>query len=66
MLFRSLEPLASSIGEEVTNLEDVYEPYLLQIGMINRTPRGRIVTDKAYQHLDKNHKRGLFAFDFDK
>ena len=60
-----LETLASSIGEEVTNLEDVYEPYLLQIGMINRTPRGRIVTDKAYQHLDKNHKRGLFAFDFD-
>ncbi len=46
-----LEALASSIGEESTTLEDVYEPYLLQIGFINRTPRGRIVTPKAYEHL---------------
>lgn len=46
-----LEALASSIGEEAMTLEDVYEPYLLQIGFINRTPRGRIVTDKAYLHL---------------
>ena len=50
-----LETVASSIGEEVMNLEDVYEPYLLQIGMINRTPRGRVVTDKAYAHLEKYH-----------
>ena len=46
-----LEAIASSIGEEVMTLEDVYEPYLLQIGMINRTPRGRVVLEKAYQHL---------------
>ncbi|MCQ3034654.1 MAG: Holliday junction branch migration DNA helicase RuvB [Bacilli bacterium] len=59
-----LETLASSIGEEVANLEDVYEPYLLQIGMINRTPRGRMVTEKAYNHLDKNHKRGIFAYEY--
>lgn len=46
-----LEAIASSIGEESTTLEDVYEPYLLQIGFINRTSRGRIVTAKAYHHL---------------
>lgn len=55
-----LETVASSIGEEVMNLEDVYEPYLLQIGMINRTPRGRVVTDKAYAHLEKFHHHKLF------
>lgn len=54
-----LEALASSIGEEIMNLEDVYEPFLLQIGMINRTPRGRVATDKAYSHLEKYHKRKL-------
>lgn len=46
-----VEALASSIGEEVMTLEDVYEPYLLQIGFINRTARGRVVTKKAYEHL---------------
>lgn len=46
-----VEAIASSIGEEPMTLEDVYEPYLLQIGFINRTPRGRIVTAKAYAHL---------------
>ncbi len=55
-----LEALASAIGEEVVTLEDVYEPYLLQIGMINRTPRGRVVTDKAYAHLKKKHQGKLF------
>ncbi len=54
-----LETVASAIGEEVMNLEDVYEPYLLQIGMINRTPRGRVVTEKAYAHLEKEHGRSL-------
>ena len=49
-----LEALASSIGEEPMTLEDVYEPYLLQIGFINRTPRGRIVTARAYKHLGIN------------
>lgn len=46
-----LESVAASIGEESTTLEDVYEPYLLQIGMLKRTPRGRVVTQKAYDHL---------------
>lgn len=47
-----LEALAASIGEESTTLEDVYEPYLLQTGLIKRTPRGRIATELAYQHLN--------------
>jgi Holliday junction DNA helicase RuvB len=55
-----LETIASSIGEEITNLEDVYEPYLLMIGMINRTPRGRVATEKAYAHLKKPHQGSLF------
>ena len=43
--------IAASIGEEVTTIEDVYEPYLLQEGYIIRTPRGRVVTNKTYEHL---------------
>ncbi len=50
-----IEALASSIGEEVTTIEDVYEPYLLQNGFLKRTSRGRIVTDKAYEHLGLKH-----------
>ena len=46
-----IEALSSSIGEEVTTIEDVYEPYLLQIGLLKRTARGRMVTDKAYEAL---------------
>jgi len=46
-----LDTLAASIGEESDTIEDVYEPYLLQLGMINRTPRGRIVTDFGYKHF---------------
>lgn len=46
-----IEAIASSIGEEQTTIEDVYEPYLLQIGFLKRTSRGRVVTDKAYEHL---------------
>lgn len=46
-----LEAIAASIGEEPTTLEDVYEPYLLQTGLIKRTTRGRVVTDLAYQHF---------------
>jgi holliday junction DNA helicase RuvB len=46
-----LEALASAISEETMTLEDVYEPYLIQIGFINRTPRGRVATEKAYDHL---------------
>lgn len=46
-----LDTLAATINEEAVTLEDVYEPYLLQIGFLTRTPRGRCVTPKAYQHL---------------
>ena len=46
-----VEAIASSIGEEVTTIEDVYEPYLLQMGLLKRTSRGRMVTDKAYEIL---------------
>ena len=48
-----IESLASAIGEETVTLEDVVEPYLLQIGFINRTPKGRIATDNAIEHLEE-------------
>ncbi len=50
-----LDTLAASIGEDAGTIEDVYEPYLLKNGLINRTPRGRVVTELAYEHL------GLFS-----
>ena len=43
--------IATSIGEEVTTIEDVVEPFLLQEGFIKRTPRGRVATEKSYKHL---------------
>ncbi|WP_461040085.1 Holliday junction branch migration DNA helicase RuvB, partial [Tepidimicrobium xylanilyticum] len=46
-----LDTLSAATGEERTTIEDVYEPYLLQIGFINRTPRGRVVSRKAYEHF---------------
>lgn len=46
-----LDTLAAAIGEDAGTLEDVYEPYLLKNGLLNRTPRGRVVTDMAYHHL---------------
>ncbi len=46
-----LETLAATVGEEAITLEDVYEPYLMQIGYLSRTPRGRVVTRMAYEHL---------------
>ena len=46
-----LETLAATINEEAVTLEDMYEPYLLQQGFLTRTPRGRCVTRKAYEHL---------------
>ena len=55
-----VETLASSIGEEVTTLLDVCEPFLLQNGFIKRTPRGRVATGKAYQHLGINYQENLF------
>lgn len=48
-----LETLAAAIGEEIDNLEEVYEPYLLQIGFVDRTPRGRIATKKALKYISK-------------
>ncbi len=50
-----LDTLAASIGEDPGTIEDVYEPYLLKNGLINRTPRGRMVTDLAYEHLGLKH-----------
>lgn len=46
-----LDNLAATIGEEVETIEDVYEPYLIQIGFLLRTPRGRVATEEAYKHL---------------
>jgi holliday junction DNA helicase RuvB len=46
-----LSTLAASVGEETDTIEDVYEPYLLQLGFLTRTPRGRVATDRAYRHL---------------
>ena len=46
-----LDTLAAALGEDTGTIEDVYEPYLIQNGLINRTPRGRVVTDAAYRHL---------------
>jgi Holliday junction DNA helicase RuvB len=48
-----LETIAATIGEEAPTIEDVYEPYLLQIGFLQRTPRGRLVTESAYLHLGR-------------
>ena len=56
-----LETLAATIGEEAVTLEDVYEPYLMQLGFMTRTPRGRCVTAKAYQHLHKPIPGGMTA-----
>ena len=46
-----LDTLAAAIGEDAGTIEDVYEPYLIQNGFLNRTPRGRMVTDTAYHHF---------------
>ena len=54
-----IDALASSIGEEVSTIEDVYEPYLLQNGFLKRTSRGRIVTEEAYKHLKIDHQGEL-------
>ena len=54
-----LETLAATIGEEAVTLEDVYEPYLMQLGFLTRTPRGRCVTRKAYEHLGLSVPSGM-------
>ena len=58
-----LETLAATINEEAVTLEDVYEPYLMQIGFLTRTPRGRCVTPKAYQHLGLSVPGGFGAME---
>lgn len=62
-----LETLAATINEDKNTIEDVYEPYLLQLGFIARTPRGRVCTRKAYEHLGikitAKHKKQLSIFD---
>ena len=55
-----IDSLEVSIGEEVATIEDVYEPYLLQTGLLKRTSRGRVVTQKAYEHLNIDCKDKLF------
>lgn len=55
-----LDALATAISEEPMTLEDVYEPYLIQIGFINRTSRGRVATAKAYKHLNIQYNEKLF------
>jgi Holliday junction DNA helicase RuvB len=60
-----LETLASTIGEESVTIEDVVEPFLLQMGFLQRTPRGRVATVRAYEHLSyplpqKRADSGLF------
>jgi len=56
-----VDAIASAIGEEVTTIEDVYEPYLLQNGLLKRTSRGRIVTPKAYEVLQINYQKSVFG-----
>lgn len=53
-----LNTIAALTGDEATTIEDFYEPYLLQIGFIERTPRGRRVTAKAYKHLGRSYQKG--------
>ncbi|MDE5994651.1 MAG: Holliday junction branch migration DNA helicase RuvB [Oscillospiraceae bacterium] len=54
-----LETIAATIGEEAVTIEDVYEPYLMQIGFLAKTPRGRVATPLAYQHLKLEHQTSL-------
>ncbi|MBE6154228.1 MAG: Holliday junction branch migration DNA helicase RuvB [Firmicutes bacterium] len=55
-----VETISTAIGEEVTTIEDVVEPFLLQEGFVKRTQRGRVATDKAYEHLKINKQGALF------
>ena len=55
-----IDTMASAMGEEISSLEDVIEPYLMQEGFIKRTQRGRVATDKAYKHVGGVHEETLF------
>lgn len=54
-----IDSLATAVGEETSTIEDMYEPYLIQIGMLKRTSRGRIATPKAYEYFEKSHQANL-------
>jgi Holliday junction DNA helicase RuvB len=54
-----LSTLAAAVGEETDTVEDVVEPYLLQLGLLQRTPRGRVATERAYRHLGIARKGAL-------
>ena len=62
-----IENLASAVGEESDTLQDMVEPYLIKEGFVQRTPRGRVATPRAYSHfgLDRKHKDLGFLFDDD-
>ncbi len=55
-----IETLAASLREDKETIEDVYEPFLLQEGLLDRTPRGRVATKVAYQHFGMDAPKGLF------
>ena len=57
-----LDTIAAAIGEESVTIEDVYEPYLMQIGFLSRTPRGRTVNPAAYEHLGIETPKGQMHF----
>jgi len=56
-----LDTIAASISEEADAITDIYEPYLLQLGFLERTPRGRMATQRAYEHLGRDYDRGKSA-----
>jgi Holliday junction DNA helicase RuvB len=53
-----LNTISASIGEEADTIEEVYEPYLIQLGFLNRTPRGRVATDLAFEYFHIEPRRG--------
>ena len=55
-----VETISTAIGEEISTIEDVVEPFLLQEGFIKRTRSGRVATEKSYEHLGIDHNRSLF------
>jgi Holliday junction DNA helicase RuvB len=60
-----LDTIGAALGEDAGTIEDVYEPYLLQEGFLMRTPRGRLATARAYEHLGKSMKKGVQGGLFD-
>jgi Holliday junction DNA helicase RuvB len=58
-----IKTLAISVGEEIDTLEEYYEPFLVQIGLLKRTPRGRVATRNAYEHLKIEYDNSLDSLD---